>query len=35
VILIRVDGWRGFVARKPAWQWNFDEEEKEGRKKEN
>jgi hypothetical protein len=36
VIPIRVDRWRGFVARKPMWQWNCDEEEdekeEEGRK---
>jgi hypothetical protein len=29
VIPIRVDRWRGFVARNRMWQWNCDEEEDE------
>jgi hypothetical protein len=33
VILIRVDRWRGFVAIKPMWQWNCDEEKEEEKKR--
>jgi hypothetical protein len=35
VIPIRVDRWRGFVARKLSWQWNCDEEEEEGEGRKN
>ena len=34
VIPIRVERWRGFIARKPMWQLNCDEEEDKNDEKE-
>jgi hypothetical protein len=34
VIPIRLDRWRRFVAIKPMWQWNCDEEEDEDKEEE-